>query len=76
MFQENGNSFPDNKVISSTLSKENSIKKFMKRVMPFAQAAKESVAVHGVNALNLTMDFDEISILNENLVYLTSTLEV
>ena len=39
-------------------------------------ASQENVARQGVAALNLTMDFDEHAVLNENIVYLTNTLEV
>lgn len=34
------------------------------------------MAKHGLNALNLTMDYDEMHVLSENLTYLTSTLDL
>jgi len=37
---------------------------------------QENVARHGLTAINLTLDFDEVSVLGENLTYLHSTLEV
>jgi len=39
--QENG-SVPENKIISAALAKEASLKKYMKRVMPFVQVVKVS----------------------------------
>ena len=37
---------------------------------------QENFSKHGVAALNLTMDYDENEIMNNNLKYLTNTLEV
>ena len=37
---------------------------------------QENVSKRGIEAMNLTTDFDERSILEKNLVYLTATLEV
>ena len=68
--------FPDNKVISGLLAKEPSLKKFMKKVMPFVVAVKENVAKHGQKALDLTLDFDEMQVLKENAYYLNNTLEL
>jgi leucyl-tRNA synthetase len=44
--------------------------------MPFVQVAKEKVAKHGIRALNLTMDFDEVEVITKNIEYLTATLDV
>jgi hypothetical protein len=48
----------------------------MKRVMPFAQAAREKIDTVGVQALNLTLEFDEMEVLSRSIVYLESTLDV
>lgn len=37
---------------------------------------QENVAKAGLGALNLTLDFDELAILQENSVYLANTLEL
>ncbi|XP_071500839.1 LOW QUALITY PROTEIN: leucine--tRNA ligase, cytoplasmic-like [Diadema antillarum] len=76
LYERNQNSFPDNKVILNELKSVESLKKFMKRVMPFVQHIKENVAVKGPRAMETTMDFDEIDILQSNLEYLTNTLEL
>lgn len=68
--------FPDNKVIASEMGKLAELKKYMKKVMPFVAAVKENVTKHGLKALNLTMDFDEKAVLEENMKYLSATLEV
>ena len=37
---------------------------------------QESVERQGVSALNLSLDFDEVAVLRENMNYLHNTLEV
>jgi len=75
LLQKTG-SLPDNKIIASELSKKSELKKYMKRVMPFAQAVREKIDVFGLQALNLTLDFDEMDVLSKSIVYLESTLDV
>ncbi|CAG2062926.1 unnamed protein product, partial [Timema podura] len=75
LYQKNG-TLPDNKVISSELAGKPELKKYMKRVMPFVQATREKVEQVGLEALNLTLDFDEYNVVAENLVYLENTLDV
>lgn len=74
--QENNNVLPDNKIISSTLGKEVSLKKYMKRVMPFAQMIKENFIKIGDSAFNIKLDFDEKYVLEMNKAYLENTLDV
>ncbi|XP_066998764.2 leucine--tRNA ligase, cytoplasmic [Anabrus simplex] len=69
-------SLPENKLISSEMNGKPELKKYMKRVMPFVQATREKVEKVGLHALNLTLDFDELAVLNENLVYLEKTLDL
>ncbi|XP_054718964.1 leucine--tRNA ligase, cytoplasmic-like [Uloborus diversus] len=68
--------FPENKVISSELGKLPELKKYMKKVMPFAQMMKEKAQANGISALNLFLDFDEMTVLQEHKEYLLSTLEL
>lgn len=65
---------PDNKTISLEMSGKEELKKYMKRVMPFVQAVKERMENIGLQALSLTLDFDEMNVLSNNKVYLESTL--
>ncbi|CAB3368878.1 Hypothetical predicted protein [Cloeon dipterum] len=67
---------PDNKVVSSTLGALPELKKYMKRVMPFAQAAREKMEKIGVEAFDLTLDFSEQEVITTHQVYLASTLEL
>jgi len=48
----------------------------MKRVMPFAQGVREKIDAFGLQALNLTLDFDEMDVLSKSVVYLKNTLDV
>lgn len=52
------------------------LKKYMKKAMPFVQATREKMAVIGIQALSLTMEFDEAKILKDNSSYLANTLDV
>lgn len=44
--------------------------------MPFVQVMKEKMQLIGLSALNLTLDFDEFKILQDNKKYLQNTLDV
>jgi len=76
LYDSNQGSLPDNKLIAAAMGKEATLKKYMKKVMPFVQVMKEKVAETGLHALDLTLDFDEGLILTENLKYLVNTLEL
>lgn len=75
-FQENNGKLPDNKILSSKLCSKPELKKYAKRVMPFAQAVREKLEAIGKQALSLTLEFDEEKVLKENLEYLENTLDV
>lgn len=48
----------------------------MKRLMPFVQVIREKIQLVGLNAFNLTLDFDEFKVLQDNKKYLENTLDV
>ncbi len=65
---------PDNKELSKKLMALPELKKWMKKVMPFVAWAKERVGDQGLSALDLTLEFDEKKVLEDNVTYLLSTL--
>ena len=67
---------PDNKFLSVELGKKAELKKYAKKMMPLVQSAKEKVNQHGINAINLTTDFDEMDVIKKNTDYIVSTLDV
>ncbi|KAL0884166.1 hypothetical protein ABMA27_016174 [Loxostege sticticalis] len=67
---------PDNKTISSKLGAIAELKKYMKRVMPFVQATRESMERVGAEALSVGLPFDEAAVLMDNKQYLLSTLDL
>lgn len=76
LYKSNNNCLPDNKVISKALGSNPDLKKYMKKVMPFAQAARERMNTLGEKALKDTVDFDERSILEENIDFLRGNLDL
>jgi len=76
ILQKNGDKLPNNKVLATELGGKTELKKYMKRVMPFVQLVKEKMEVIGLSALNLTLDFDEKMVLEDNREYLKNTLDV
>ncbi|KAK0417447.1 hypothetical protein QR680_013016 [Steinernema hermaphroditum] len=76
LYEENGRSFPDNKIISQRLGKEESLKKFMKKTMPFVQMIKQKVENSENNTIEVSCPFDQKAVLQQNLDYLVSTLQL
>uniref|UniRef100_A0A1I8PHA6 leucine--tRNA ligase n=1 Tax=Stomoxys calcitrans TaxID=35570 RepID=A0A1I8PHA6_STOCA len=71
------NALPDNKVILTALQQKEVVKKFMKRVMPFAQMIREKVeSGKGLSAMAVSLEFDERQVLLDNLEYLKNTLDI
>jgi len=48
----------------------------MKKTMPFVQFIKARIEELGLAALDLTLDFDEAKVLEDNLDYLVNTLQL
>lgn len=70
---------PDNKIIATAMGTKEMLKKYMKRVMPFAQMIREKVEVSGgtgKNAMDVKSAIDEMEILQNNVEYLKNTLDV
>ncbi|XP_011877441.1 PREDICTED: leucine--tRNA ligase, cytoplasmic isoform X2 [Vollenhovia emeryi] len=74
MYSKNGNKLPDNKELSTAFAGKAELKKYMKRTMPFVQFVKEKMETAGLSALNLTLDFNEFDVLENNKDYLKNTL--
>ncbi|XP_059177006.1 leucine--tRNA ligase, cytoplasmic-like [Physella acuta] len=68
--------FPDNKLIAQELKDKPELKKYMKKLMPFVQVAKENVEKNGLKALALTSEVNEANVLALNQLYLANTLEI
>lgn len=73
---EKNNGFPDNKLIAQEFKDKPELKKYMKKLMPFVQLVKENVQNHGLKALALTSEIDEMKILEMSLPYLINTLDL
>ncbi|XP_034181031.2 leucyl-tRNA synthetase [Osmia lignaria lignaria] len=76
LYLENGNKLPENKIIVTELGKLPVLKTHMKRVMPFVQVVREKMEQIGLSALDLTLDFDEFKVLQDNKQYLENTLDL
>ncbi|XP_006610431.1 leucine--tRNA ligase, cytoplasmic isoform X2 [Apis dorsata] len=76
LYLKNDNNLPENKIIALELGKYQELKKYMKRLMPFVQVIREKIQLVGLNAFNLTLDFDEFKVLQDNKKYLENTLDL
>ncbi|XP_069996006.1 leucine--tRNA ligase, cytoplasmic [Penaeus vannamei] len=76
LYKANGDKLPDNKEISKALGANAELKKYMKKAMPFAQAARERMNTLGEKALKDTVEFNERDILEENIDFLRGTLDL
>ncbi|GMR43883.1 hypothetical protein PMAYCL1PPCAC_14078 [Pristionchus mayeri] len=76
--QEKANAgvLPDNKTISQLIAKDDSLKKFAKKTMPFVQMVKENFEAKGAAALAVACEFDQAAVLEENRDYLMNGLEL
>ncbi|GMS90602.1 hypothetical protein PENTCL1PPCAC_12777 [Pristionchus entomophagus] len=75
-FKANAGQLPENKSISQLIAKDESLKKFAKKTMPFVQMVKENFELKGVAALAVACEFDQAAVLVENRDYLMNGLEL
>ncbi|CAI4231157.1 unnamed protein product [Auanema sp. JU1783] len=73
---ENNGELPDNKVIAGLIGKEEALKKFAKKAMPFVQMVKEQYKIKGKSALESACSFDQTAILEENKDYILNSLDL
>ncbi|VDK57645.1 unnamed protein product [Cylicostephanus goldi] len=59
---ENNGALPDNKTISQIIAKEDAVKKFLKKAMPFVQMVKEQYEQKGMAALATACAFDQLGV--------------
>ncbi|GAB1604520.1 leucine--tRNA ligase, cytoplasmic-like [Argonauta hians] len=76
LYEENNNTFPENKIIAQEVGKNKELKPFSKKVMPFVQVIKKNFEQYGLKALDLTLSFDEKEVLEKNASYLLGTLRL
>lgn len=74
MLWENGNEFPENKLIAQRLAASESLKKLAKKTMPFVQLIKDNVKQHGIDAISQTCTFDQTEVLENASDYIRYTL--
>ena len=74
MYKGNADTMVDNKEVSVQLGKNADLKKYMKKAMPFVQFTKEKVKSSGLSALDTSLPWDEMKVLEDNMTYLVSTL--
>jgi leucyl-tRNA synthetase len=68
---------PENKKLAADFARMPELKKYQKKVMPFVQTIKERIESVGIQrGTQQTSDFDEIEVLNNNIAYLRSSLDV
>lgn len=63
--QSGNNELPSNKEISYRLASMETLKKVMKKTMPFVQMIRENLATHGISALDMACPFDQTEVLKE-----------
>jgi len=76
MYTQNNNTFPENKEIMNALKTNADVKKHMKKLMPFVAHLKTRVATERVSAMDLSVSFDETTVLMDNLTYLLKSIEL
>lgn len=74
--KNNNGVLPDNKSIAQLLGKEQLLKKFARKTMPFVQMIKEQYEQKGMAALASACAFDQAAILLENREYIENALEL
>lgn len=76
LFIEHNGILPDNKAISRELASCDSLKKHMKKAMPFVEFRKQLFSKIGEKAFDSAAPFDEMQILEDNSLFLKNSLEI
>eukprot|EP00088_Acartia_fossae_P002624 TRINITY_DN1108_c1_g1_i3.p1 TRINITY_DN1108_c1_g1~~TRINITY_DN1108_c1_g1_i3.p1 ORF type:complete len:1178 (+),score=353.43 TRINITY_DN1108_c1_g1_i3:49-3582(+) len=66
----------DKKALSVEMGKKAELKKYMKRVMPFVAFMQDKVESAGVSALDTSLPWDEMEVLQKNKDYILSSLQL
>eukprot|EP00004_Rigifila_ramosa_P013703 TRINITY_DN3058_c0_g1_i1.p1 TRINITY_DN3058_c0_g1~~TRINITY_DN3058_c0_g1_i1.p1 ORF type:complete len:1171 (+),score=294.12 TRINITY_DN3058_c0_g1_i1:364-3513(+) len=74
LYEQNGNEFPPEKTIATTLSTVPELKPYGKKIMPFVIVVKTGVSEKGKQAFQVMSEFDEMQVLRDNLAYLTDAM--